>query len=544
MSLRDALSPQSTLPTLAGGDVLFNTLARIDASSIDSAVDLAAGSTAASVVLRELSGYEARFALLATLFQWALIGYVVYEFSPRIYPDGFGELPTERSFRAMTVAVSLAYLSILEAVVAAPILATMGVTTLLFGSYLVRYQDVPLQRQLATESGVVYDILSTLIPDSEEEDGESIEDSVAAGGLKGGLARVSVVVVVGAVLSVICAMFSLLGASISRFYPLVEVSIFGWVAYQSLEGRISRLPAAGAAVVELEDVFYESVAPAFTRVPIKGMATVLLLGLGLSVAGIGFQFGGALATTVVGSGLFVPPPTVDDLIRGLLAVGVPIYSVSAILFWFQVARRVPAHFDYYRTRRASDELTEPRDPPVARPPGWLLPPTGLVAVPLVLALLVDGGTVGIGVLVAGVFLWCLALAGTVFSVWRARAGDPQPPASETSAVPVAYALQVPLVFYFTDVDPTANAAGGAPATSLSANAYVIAALVVMGVVFFFFEDGMQFLRHGRGMRKLLPHGLVLVGLGVAFPLLESTLAVAFAGALFVFVVAWGIATVR
>lgn len=519
---RWAEDPRGVIATLASSDLLFNTLARLDASVGTALIELAAGSTVVSLLLTTLTQYNSTFTTLATIFQYALIAFFIYEFAPRIYPDGFGPVTDQVPFRLLTVVATFAFILDINESIALPV-PPLGLATLLFSGYLLHQQDQSLYEQLDTESGPFYAVLSTLVPDSEAEDDVSVQDSVGASGIRGRLAAWAIIVLVGAVFAIICALFGMLSIAIEMFYPVLELSALGYVVYGRVEQRVPQAPSPETAVPELEDTFYESIAPAFRRVPIKGMATVLLIGFGLTATGSGFEFVG----TAIASGAVLAMLTGSDLnvATMLLFGGALVYSVAAMVFWFQITRRTPALFDYYRSLRDHDELTAPREPPVTRPPGAMVPPTLLVVIPVMLAGL-SFGSVVTGVLV---LCWALALGATGWAMWQIRVRAPQPPSTDRIAIPIAFAVQLVIPLYMNAVKPTlTNPVEGATAF-LTSSGYVAIMTAAMGVVFFFLEDAMWYMRQGRPGLKYLPAAMGVMGGLLAVPLLDGVEALVLIG---------------
>ncbi|MUV87382.1 hypothetical protein GJ631_12620 [Natronomonas sp. CBA1123] len=502
-------TPRRVLATLAGNSLLFRALPDGLTSVAGRFGDLLADATVVPFVLAALAVSGEELRLVGAGFDWLLLGYLVYQLLPRLFSDAdpAASVIGRRRFRLLATVLVCVFAvpladqmpgvfsrSVLPAVVASvmtrpEVFVFVFVGWILASSTLIAaYLHWTWWRDAAIDDRVEF--MDQIRPGSPTDEKQAeIHDDLTredwVGPVSNGLGVVSCTLVLVAV----CLFLSMAVGFVGILFPLPQVVVLVGVAAPAVGKRLpGGVGPSGTGIrdraVDIEMRFYRvlkyvstsrkglMVAPFF----IVGTLLSMLLTL-LSFVAIALFVFIAIYRPDVFLSARISVLTRWNIAGYLLCATVP--GLFSLWFWVRETERVPQFLQDWERRRpgTASVAAESLPAPATRPPGVLLVPTAFVALFPVFFWIGRQETVPFLPNAAFAVAWPLALGLTVWAVrWTLRA-DPQPPWTETYALPGAYLLQllwVQVLFDALDQPllPTAE----------------FVAVAVGGVVMFFMPD--------------------------------------------------------
>lgn len=446
------LSRRAVAGLFAAGSVLTS---RPAADVLATASDLSDIGVGLFFVYRMLGGGNALASIVLT---YVLFGYLVYAYTPELYPGLFGDVVEARGFRALT-AITTLYFGFLFGQTTGLVMdvgpfrrlpdtgdTLVAITVGIPVSVLVFYSYFRLLRgqRVSDRASHLYETRDAMSPEPLEDDLEKVEQlperrrrvvlglmEISAPGLYAAPA-----VFLGVTLPIV--------AILSPFPEgLVAVAVLG--SYVPLGGRLTaRLPRRSDGDIEFR--IADTVVDTFRN--LKGMILAMVCVQGMGFSGVILVTAGT-GIVALGTENVATPSTFWILTNGVLLarrwfeIGLVIslltYGLYGVLYWFRQLQRLPAYATFWEAYWYGESRSA-AVPSVTRPPGLFLPGTALLLGVVAVRWLAPDGE-PLSVLVGwGVVL--PVLVGLV--VWSVLAGSrrpPQPRRGEGRAVLIAYGIQ-------------------------------------------------------------------------------------------------------
>lgn len=427
---------------LAAGEIGFRSLSRFGRWAADSDAVPALG----SLVLGGTVGPGDAAAILVA----ALYGYLVYVFTPAVFPEHVEHVTTRRGFRILT-AINAVQFPVVAFGTSAAIFQYLSLVALaLLPAYVVAVQG----RSLFDRDGYPVAFMNAFTPTTDmqadyDDDADLGDQPPAAYAILGFLAVGSF----GLTLLVVVLLGFVLGL-LNFMYPVPEIVVMGWVGYRSvLGGRAGpdeppipdRRIDVEAAVVETTGVATQG---------LKGFFSAILAAVGLTVPVIFLLISVAIVAqvgTILGNLSTATDAQLLAASVGLLTVVV--FAVYSVWYWLRLFSRLPHFLAAWRAalpREMSIEYGGTDRPLLARPPGWFVPPVLFI---LTMVHMQRYGTwpeapvVPLPHLVVWTVLFCI----TAWTAYRGIVGSPQPPATDGIALPFSFLVEMAGAFLWVDI---------------------------------------------------------------------------------------------
>lgn len=415
---------------LAASEIGGRLLSRIGRRAVDSDAIPALG----SFVLGSFAG-SGDPVLVVVAF---LYGYLIYVFTPTIFPDRVEHVTTRRGFRILTAINALQF----------PVIAfgtpSVGVRMLSVGAWLlVPLYVVAIQgRSLLGPDGYPIAFADAFMPTVDlktaYERNPDVQNWTSDFWLASGFFILTSFIFT-------CLVLPLLGIVLGILYfmyPVPEIVVLGWAGYRTLGQAISDESAETSRRMDIEVTVLSATGVATQG--LKGFVSVLLAGAGC-VLPIMFLFTGVV---IFGQPEFVRNEFTSATATQVLATSVGlltmfVFAIYGVWYWLRMFSRLQHFMTAWRAnlpKETPTEYGETNRPLVARPPGWFVPPT--------LLLLVFGHMLRYGswpetpvVPRSHLAVWVACLAVIVWSAYRGLVGAPQPPKTDSVALPAAVAVE-------------------------------------------------------------------------------------------------------
>ena len=438
------LSPSAAVGSLGASELLFTTLSP---SRIGEVVGTAAESNAVGTLLASISLVGTELELVANLAGILFFGYAVYEFLPRVFPEELAVVADRRGYRLLAAGfVVTASDTVSSVLLRGGGASSRSASTALGVGAIPLVICVGYVGVIATRD--VVDLGPAAHAVSERLDVTGASEESDATGTASFRDRLSDVVSVGVMTAAPLPFLAMAVAVAGLLYPVPEGLAVGWGIIGAVDSRFDRgvgerLP--NRERTDLEGSAFDLVVNAVRST--KGIPTVALTltGLGGAVVIVGVlnsntpRFAREGLTAVRSDPLFAW--SVLGMVLVLLGSG-----LFAVWFWARVIRRVPAYLRAWNTSNAeaSPLADEALPEPVTRPVGLLLPfaVTILPAAAFTQTLRFDyffGSRTA--VLTGYGIVWPLSLAVLGWAVRRTRRTEPQPPSSDSRALPIALTVE-------------------------------------------------------------------------------------------------------
>lgn len=467
-------TPRRALATLAGNSLLFRAVPDALLPVVGRGADSLADTAVIPFVLAALAVRGEELRLVGAGFDWLLLGYLVYQLLPRLFSDAdpAASVVGRRRFRLLTTvlvcvfaipiadqmpgvfsrsvlpsAVTLAVnrLDVFVSVLVGWILAS----STLIGLYIHRWW----WREVTIDERVEFmDQIRPGSPTDEQKEGmrEDLTRDNWVGLVSNGLGVTSCALILVAV----CLFLSFIVGFVGILFPLPQVVVLVGVAAPAVgkrlpDGVISSGTGIRDRAIDIEMRFYRVLK--YTSTSRKGMMVAPFFVVGtllsmlltlLSFVAIALFVFIAIYRPDVFLSARISILTRWNIVGYLLCATVP--GLFSLWFWVRETERVPQFLqDWERRRPGTASVAEESLPaPPTRPPGVLLAPTAFVALFSTFFWIGRQETVPFLPNAAFAVAWPLALGLTLGAVrWTLRA-DPQPPWTETYALPGAYLLQL------------------------------------------------------------------------------------------------------
>lgn len=546
-ALSSYLSRRGLLTILAGNSVLWRVLPDLPTLVVARLADLLASGQLGTAFLAGLSVAVSR-GWLAAGSQWLLFLYFIYAFVPRLYPGETDAVFERRGFRALIAGLTVAIAAFVSGLLACNLYGPISSncrSTLLVGTlmgldtlglplpgfslqgvilmgvswigvsvyvYRHRWRATPIEDRIE-----FYERMVTHRPDDD------IAAAFARDDVWGTITNALPVILAGGVFMLFSVVLGAVVGAIGLLSPVPEVIVLSAVIVGragALLPRTRTLSNGIGRVVDIEPRFYRSAQYAIRGPKGRSVAVLLLVTLVIST-GVAFA-GTALVLDMVWGFVFEmrrglatesPGPTAIGI---WILVGAHVCLVAAgwyaVWFWIREIRRLPHFIRYWVAQRPItsqlEDTDEPR-PPVARPPGHLLAPSGLLVVLVGFELLTDLRFIGLGIKyldtlaaillmglgtsydhaanasAAGVLGLLFAIAWPVliivagWTIHRARRSEPQPVDDESRILIGALLLQIGWVWLLSiDAGWPLTAGDVATVVTLLLSVYYIGDVIV------------------------------------------------------------------
>lgn len=366
--------------SLSGTDLLFHLLAEVPWTRLSDVVTWIGENPAVSIGVSLLVNSTGEFQLLGELAQWGLYLYVVYTLTPRLFPETVGDWVETRATRVlMTIGTLwvLAGLSGQEGFLGLGSMPWIVLTVLLgsviFGGYFRYLQREPFDE----ETGHAYSFYVAIGAEESTEDEPTMDPT--ADSWVGLATSVLLLGIAGCLLTMCCLLFGNLLFVIGFFFPVLELTVLGWVVYTGVVSRVdSDVRHPGEPDIESR---FASALNAVFRTPMKGIPLSLLIILGIMLAGVPFLLVFRILTVADVSELLFFATSARGLSILALLVGLLVFSIYGLWYWLLVVRQVPAYVSQY-----SEADTIAIDPASTLPQGYLLPATPALLMPATFSL--------------------------------------------------------------------------------------------------------------------------------------------------------------
>lgn len=387
---------------------------------------------------------DAPALLLAVLY-----GYLIYVFTPTVFPEQVASVTTRRGFRLLTAANAVQFPVVLLGSY------PFAVRALSLGGFasLAVYVVAVQRRSILERDGYPVGFADAFTPTVDvrsdydaDPDGDRLTAFWVPFGLLAFLAfayTCFVVIVLGLLLVVLYLM-----------YPVPELAVLGWVGYRYLPAE--RLPAIPGfredRPLDVEASVVESAGVATQG--LKGLLTVVLAVFGFSIplvflfVSVAIVVQSASIVTQLSSG--TPSQWVAAFVGYTTALVLGCYGTW---YWFRQFVRLPWFLDAWRERlpvEVAVEYPDPERPLRARPPGLLLPMVLLVVV------MVDAQRYGSWpeapvVPPTHLAAWTALLGVVLWTAYRGQVGRAQEPSTDALALPAAFLVQMLGAFLWMDL---------------------------------------------------------------------------------------------
>ena len=434
------LPTRATLGGLGVTELVLSTL-----STPTRLVDLlgtAAESDLLGTALATVSLVGTELAVAADLAGLLFFGYAVWEFLPRVFPAEFESVTSRLGYQLLAVVFVLATTD-LVAQLGRGTRSWTSRTGLVVGfalsAGLLSIGYVASVAARGTDLSAPADVAGAQMTANEDRDTSEMHP------LRRQTGRV---IVVGITAALPLAFLPPVVAAAGRLYPIPELLAIGWGAVGVVERRSSRsitdhLP--NRERTDVEDSGFDLIVNA-VRSP-KGLSVLAVILAGFA--------GGTTLFAAFGSnaGRFLDEAITTANSQPLFAwsvfgtvVAIPTASLYAVWFWVRAIERTPRYLHAWNEAHvdASPLADETLPGPVARPAGLLVPvAVTLVPAVAVTQLLKYDYFFGLrSLLVAGyAVVWPLSILLLGWCVVRTRRLEPQPPASDGTALLAALLVE-------------------------------------------------------------------------------------------------------
>lgn len=543
-------TPRRALATLAGNSLLFRAVPDTLLPALGRVADSLADTALIPFVLAALAVRGEELRLVGAGFDWLLLGYLVYQLLPRLFSEAepAASFVGRRRFRLLaTVLVCVFAVPIADQVpgvfsrsVLPPVVASavnrMDVFVFVFVGWILAsstligvYLHGAWWRDAAIDERVAF--MDQIRPGSPtDEQRAEIRDDLGRDDWVAPVSNGVGVISCTLVLVAVCLFLSMAVGFVGILFPLPQVVVLVGVTAPAVGKRFpDGIGPSGTGIrnraVDIEMRFYRMLK--YVSTSRKGMMVAPFFVVGTLVSMLLTLLSFVAVAILVVIVIYRPDVFLSsqisiltrwNIVGYLLCGTVP--GLFSLWFWVRETERIPQFLqDWERRRPGTASITEESLPaPATRPPGVLLVPT--VFVVLFPVFFWIGGQETVPFLPNATFAvaWPLALGLTLWAVrWTLRAA-PQPPWTETYALPSAYLLQLLWVNVLFD-------AMDQPLFSTPE----FVAVAVGGVTMFFMPDILartDALVDNRVLQLLLGTGLtggVLVVFGAVAYLFESQL---------------------
>jgi len=517
-------SEQTKFGALAGGDLFFHILDNPQSMELyDVArplIDWLANSPLVGGILTVLATSATDLGSLAQATQWILYIYVVYIFTPALYPSGFGEWRKNVGTRLLTVWMVAATVLAATSIEIVLIFLT-GVTT--FTTYLT-WDDDPLftttsKGSVGNKAGAAKSILETLGVTTEQETSTYTIDT-EAGGLHGSVAKAVMLFIVTSIISIMCIIFGGITIVLGLFFPFLELTVLGWTAYTVVGSRTSHIPLLSDWNVDVEASYHRALTNAFSSGnPVKGMFTIITIVTGAGLSAIPF----VLATAALGLISVQDVGTVFGLnesraVAALLSLlSLATFGMYGLWFWKRVSQRLPAFLRHWDGSETKPEHT--------RPVGNMVPPLFLLFISSAVwfagaLILHQNPTLNLWpqwFVFLSILLHLLGFAAVGWSVTRTLKLSSQCAGTDNRAIPLAYGIQVlgPALFLNILSNYIGIKEGGIQgwieAPLFPGDTFNLATLLVLLLLcmFFYMVDLLQYAEGNQGPQRIAAIGGII-----------------------------------
>ncbi|MCY4731485.1 hypothetical protein KY092_13070 [Natronomonas gomsonensis] len=502
-------TPRRALATLAGNSLLFRVVPDALLPTIGRVADSFADTALIPFVLAVLAVRGEELRLVGAGFDWLLLGYLVYQLLPRLFSDAdpAASVVGRRRFRLLTTVLVCVFAipiadqmpgafsrSVLPSVVTSVVNQSDVFVSVLVGWILASSTLIGLYihrwwwREATIDERVAF--MDQIRPGSPtDEQKESMREDLSRDNWVAPVSNGLGVASCALILVAVCLFLSFIVGFIGILFPLPQVVVLVGVAAPAVgkrlpDGVISSGTGIRNRAVDIEMRFYRVLK--YTSTSRKGMMVAPFFVVGTLLSMLLTLLSFVAIALFVFIAIYRPDVFLSARISVLTRWNIAGYLLCATVpglfslwFWVRETERVPQFLqDWERRRPGTASVAEESLPaPATRPPGVLLVPTAFVSLFPVFFWIGRQETVPFLPNAAFAVAWPLALGLTVWAVrWTLRA-DPQPPWTETYALPGAYLLQllwVQVLFDALDQPllPTAE----------------FVAVAVGGVVMFFMPD--------------------------------------------------------
>ena len=467
-------TPRRALATLAGNSLLFRAVPDAILPVVGRVADSLADTAVIPFVLAALAVRGEELRLVGAGFDWLLLGYLVYQLLPRLFSDAdpaasvvgrwrFRLLTTvlvcvfaipiadqmpgvfSRSVLPSEVTSAVNRLDVFVAVLAGWILAS----STLIGLYIHRWW----WRGATIDERVEF--MDQIRPGSPTDEQKA--------GMREDLTRDNWVATVSNSLGVtscalifvaVCLFLSFIVGFVGILFPLPQVVVLVGVAAPAVGKRLpDRVVSSGTGIrdrtVDIEMRFYRVLK--YTSTSRKGMMVAPFFVVGTLLSMLLTLLSFVAIALFVFIAIYRPDVFLSARISVLTRWNIAGYLLCATVpglfslwFWVRETERVPQFLQGWERRRpgTASVAEEPLPAPATRPPGVLLVPSVFVALFPVFFWIGRQEAVPFLPNAAFALAWPLAVGLTLWSVrWTLRAA-PQPPWTETYALPGAYLIQL------------------------------------------------------------------------------------------------------
>lgn len=453
------LSRRTAVGLLSGASILSSRALAHLLSAVAEMLDV--GIAALTVYQTTVGG-----GLLGLSLSWLLAGYLVYAYTPELYPGFFGDIVEERGFRAIVATVAVYYgvvwgsaigvfpdrwlFGVVQRGGVGPLLPTIAGLVgglLALGSYVHATRTT----RFSDPNSELFGLFESFSVDTQRIRYERIETLSRP-------ARTYVVVVIESTGSIFLLLpgilLGIVFAFVSGFSPLPELLVLvGVVACSPLVKE--RFPAGwpNESIPDVEFRSAEEVTRAFQNG--KGMILTVWCLAGLGTCAIVFLVGlGLLPGTVEGSITLgralvesggIPHPDVPTALAYMwlvvaIVVTPLVYGVYGLVYWLRQLGRLSLYAEFWEQQWRGDSR-ERSSPSTSRPPGLFLQGDALLVLYGVFLWLPLDTTPTL--VIAGCCLvWSVVVALIARSVLRTASIEAQPLDGEGRDVTVAVVLQV------------------------------------------------------------------------------------------------------